>query len=154
MQNNVKLKMSDLLNAIESTSMEVNAFLNTKTGDICVIDDESISIIEENKSYPKWMEDGIQLTKKYLENPDDYMELPSLYDFNERRIMEKFSNTLKDENHREKLQRCLHGKGMFRRFKDTLYSLGVGDNWYQFREEMLKEYILDWCEVKELEIII
>lgn len=38
------------------------------------------------------------------------------------------------------------GKGAFRRFKDTVQRYGIENRWYSYREEVLKNIAINWCE--------
>jgi hypothetical protein len=45
----------------------------------------------------------------------------------------------------EELWRAIKGKGAFRCFKDTASRLGLLQQWYQYRDDALKQYVLDWA---------
>src|SRR5207302_2796355 len=53
-----------------------------------------------------------------------------------------------DEHAAEKLSMALHGKGAFRRFKDTLHRLDEQwlQAWYQYRDKRLKAAVDEWVE--------
>ncbi len=110
---------------------------------------EELSLVEEgDDDYPKWMEENIKLAKSYFEDDSNFIELPSQDDLDEYKIMEDFAHSLTDQHNQDKLLIALSGKGAFRRFKDTVIFLGIADNWYKYRDEQYKEFVLEWCEMK------
>lgn len=146
-----KVKLADLINAIEFNSELSESFINIKTGDICSISDESLRIAEDNKQgYPDWMQEDIETAKHYLNNPDDYTALPSQHDADEYQMMEDFALGLENEKTKEQLLISLSGKGAFRRFKDNVLLLEIENEWYKFRDERYKQFALDWCEENEI----
>lgn len=40
----------------------------------------------------------------------------------------------------------IKGSGAFRRFKDNLHRHGIAENWYEYRDEALKQIAIGWCE--------
>ena len=48
--------------------------------------------------------------------------------------------------------RAIKGKGAFRYFKDTARRLGLLDQWYQYRDAAVKEYVLAWAEANEVTV--
>lgn len=146
----VKIKLSDLVDAIEFHSDLSESFINLKTGEIVLISDDIPDDIDDE--CPDWQREHIKIKKNYLENPDDYIGLPSQYDVNEYRLMEDFVSNIDDEKIAAPLWASLKGKGAFRRFKDNIYILGVGESWYKFRDEKYKEFAREWCEDNEFAI--
>lgn len=45
----------------------------------------------------------------------------------------------------------IRGKGVFRRFRTVLQRLGLVDEWYQFREQKLREFVEYWCRENRTE---
>ena len=41
---------------------------------------------------------------------------------------------------------AIKGKGAFRYFKDTASRLGLLDEWYRYRANAMKEFVVDWAE--------
>ena len=39
----------------------------------------------------------------------------------------------------------LRGKGAFRRFKDTVFYLGIRDDWFAYRDKRFREIAERWC---------
>jgi hypothetical protein len=148
-----KVKLSDIINGIESQSDENFSYIDKRTNTVCLISQEAISVVEDGEDdYPEWMDDMVQLAKSYLEDDTNFIALPSQYDVDEYSMMENFTFSLNDERHKETLSIALQGKGAFRRFKDTVIYLGIADNWYQYRDKQYKEFVLEWCEMEEIKV--
>lgn len=146
----IKVKFTEIMDAVELHSDMGSSFIHLKTGKICFVGDEIIDAAEDDE-YLGWLnEEEIKLVKNYLENPDDFLALPSQYDADEYRMMEDFSSNLADEKMAGQLLITLRGQGAFRRFKDSVILLGIEKDWYKFRDERYKQFILDWCEVNEI----
>jgi hypothetical protein len=60
--------------------------------------------------------------------------------------MERFAGSLTDAAVSDELDAALHGRGAFRRFKDTVRRLGIADKWYQFRQTALEEIAIEFLE--------
>ena len=65
--------------------------------------------------------------------------------------MERFIETVEDESAAKALYRVIKGKGAFRYFKDTLDDLGMRDRWFGYRNQALKEIVIEWCNDNQIE---
>jgi hypothetical protein len=148
----IKVKLTDLIDAIEFHSDMGESFINLKTGEICFISEEAINYVEDDeaRSYPEWMEEGIKIAKHYQENPDGYLSLPTQYEVDEYRMMEDFAENLEDEKMAGQLLITLKGQGAFRRFKDSVILLGIEKDWYKFRDERYKQFAIEWSKENEI----
>ncbi len=64
-----------------------------------------------------------------------------------------FTESLEDENLKEKLCVALNGRGAFRRFKDVLLSyLKKREEWFKFQNERLEKRVMEWLEENEIEL--
>ncbi|MFC3909058.1 UPF0158 family protein [Legionella dresdenensis] len=148
-----KVKLSDIINALEFQFDESSSFIDKRTNEVCVISDEELSYAEDgNDDYPGWMEENIAIAKAYLEDDSNFIALPLQEEVNEYRIMENFANSITDKHNQDKLFIALSGKGAFRRFKDTVNFLGIADGWYKYRDDQYKKFALEWCEMNGIEV--
>src|SRR5947207_1988150 len=107
-----KINLTELLEAIEFHSDELQSFINLKTGEICLISEEANHLAEnDDNSYLEWQKEDVKRAKHYLKNSDDYLSLPSQYDANEYQMMGDFVSNLNDEKIANQLLICLRGKG-------------------------------------------
>ena len=145
MRNNVKLR--DLVDAIQFYSEGSESFINLRTNEICMISESILFCAEhDDADYPDWQKEEVQHAKAYLENESNFISLPSPRDADEFSMMEDFISEVSNERNQEHLFRALQGKGAFRRFKDTVITLGIENSWYQFRDERYKQFALKWCD--------
>lgn len=92
------------------------------------------------------------MAHEYLKDSSSFIELPDQYELNEYSMMEDFIDEQVNDNYAEKLSIAISGKGAFRRFKDTVNNLGIADDWYKYRDEQYKQFILEWCKQQEIEL--
>mgnify|MGYP001194431854 CR=1 FL=1 len=152
-----KVKIEDILEAIESANDEGNYYYNKITGEIVYIDDETRRIAEDYneddlEGLPEWQRDDVEAAIDVEKNWDNYISLPSKFDIDEYDIMVEFCYFLSNEKVSNQLLNVLNGKGAFRRFKDTAISLDVEKRWYDFKDESLRKIALSWCSDNELQI--
>ena len=74
------------------------------------------------------------------------LELPSKWDIHEWEIMREFALASEDDAVREALLATIRGRSAFRRFKATLAECALEDAWYQYREQVLRKIVIEWCE--------
>lgn len=99
--------------------------------------------------------DMVMTQKETEENYDrldehGFIRLPRSFDIRNYDIMEDFVNTQSGPVY-DRLAKAIQGKGAFRRFKDTVYDLGIDQEWYDFEAEAYKRIAVRWCEENELE---
>ena len=96
-------------------------------------------------------EDGDLTEDEINELFEESIILPTQYEINEYQMMEDFIETIDNTEIKNNLQRLIHGKGAFRRFKDYCVEMGIIQDWYDFRDKKYKEIAIDWCKQNELE---
>lgn len=96
-------------------------------------------------------EDGDLTEDEIDELFEESIILPTQYEINEYQMMEDFIETIDNTEIKNNLQRLIHGKGAFRRFKDYCVEMGIIQDWYDFRDKKYKEIAIDWCKQNELE---
>ena len=132
----MKLKLSELIDALDFTNDEMEYYYNPDNGEIFM---SNIGDFENLK------EDELdELFEKSI-------MLPTRYDINEYEMMEDFVETIKDTILQNQLYISLNGSGAFRRFKDTCINFDIIDDWYKFRDERYKELAINWCKKNNIE---
>lgn len=155
MKNMVKVKLLSIVEGIEFQGDESHSYLNIKTGEVVLIADEEIRAAESNEDVSEhagWYIEAIERAKQLLINEQDYILLPSKYDFHEYRHIERFILSLPIEEQREELFSLIKGKGAFSRFREGLDRFLLSDKWHQYRDKALLEFARDWCHNNEIEI--
>jgi hypothetical protein len=151
-----RVKLSEIVAEMELQHEQATSYLNKKTGEVVLLIDEEWLTDEEEESseeLPEWQREVLMVKKDILQNLENYAELPSKVEINEYRIMEDFCRSLEDQRIFEKLSGAIKGRGAFRRFKDNIIRLGIEDQWYKYKEEVLKRMAIEWCEENNIDYI-
>ena len=146
------VRLKDVSEAFELAHDQCSHYLDKRTGEIFLITTEERSAAEEDElvsDYPEWQQDSILKAREILES-DDFVELPGQFDIDEYSIMERFGQEYEDRRTSAELLRCIRGRGAFRRFKDTVYELGIQDEWYEFRRQAFEEIAVEWLETNQI----
>lgn len=133
----MKVKLTDVIDAIEMTDQFSEYFLDKETGEIVWMNDMAMDHEEQEEIGERLDEHG-------------FFRLPTQYDINEYEIMEDFIQTLSGRAH-SKLDSAIRGRGAFRRFKDGILELGIDEDWYIFQAEAYRRIAIEWCEENGIE---
>ena len=133
----MKVKLSDIINAMDFTDQYTEYLLDMETGEIAYINDMVMSHSEKETIYEQMDEHG-------------FYRLPDEREMDDYSVMEAFISTLSAPA-AEKLSRAIRGHGAFRRFKEEIIHLGVEKEWYAFKEDARKRIAIRWCEENGLE---
>ena len=138
----LKINLIDLTDAFDNSRIGFEYYLDVKTGEIFYTSDEAMDTDEIEEIYER-----IEC------ETDRYLNIPIDSSRDGYRDMETFSNTVEDENLKEKLCIALNGRGAFRRFKDVLFGYpDKREEWFKFKDERLKHRVFEWLEINEIEI--
>ena len=132
------VKLSDIVDAIESTDQYSEYFLDRVTGKIVWVSDMAMTCDEKEQICDRLDEHG-------------FYRLPSSHDIHDYGIMEDFISSLPAGEAREKLTVSINGSGAFRRFKDTVYHLGLDQSWYEWRDNTYRRLAVEWCKENGIE---
>ncbi|HBA37741.1 MAG TPA: hypothetical protein DCY94_03375, partial [Firmicutes bacterium] len=125
----MKVKLSEVLDALDFTSDEIEYYYNPDNGEIFMSnigDFENLSEDELDELFEK------------------SIMLPTRYDIDEYEMMENFVETVRDIRLQNQLYISLNGRGAFRRFKDTCINFDIINDWYEFRDIRYKELAINW----------
>ena len=129
----VKVKLSEVIDALEFTNNEIEYYYNPDAGEIFMSNIGDFKNLDEDELFEK------------------SMMLPTRYDINEYGMMEDFAETIEDVRLQNQLYISLNGSGVFRRFKDTCINFDIINDWYKFRDEKYKELAINWCRENHIE---
>ncbi len=150
----VSVKLSDIIEGLESQSDESSSFLDKRTGEVVLMTDYAMRAAEENEPFedvPDWEKELVSIAREILANTGDYIQLPTRYDIDEYSIMENFCMSLEKKEIGDILYDLISGSGAFRRFKDATYKYGVEDEWYKYRDNAIKDIAIEWCRQNKIE---
>ncbi len=107
------VKLSDIVEALEDTSMESSCYYNKETNEIL----RHWELNEENSTY-----------KDEYEGNDKIILMFDLFTKDDYNIMQDFIDTVENNEVKEKLYEVTRGKGAFSRFKFALEENNIIDN--------------------------
>ena len=150
----VRVKLNEIIEGLESQSDESASFLNIKTGEVVLMTDYAMQAAEDDEpleDVPDWERDLVAVAREIIADTGDYIQLPTKYDIDEYSIMENFCMSLEKQEIGDILYDLISGSGAFRRFKDAVYKYGVEDEWYTYRDNAIKEIAIEWCRQNNIE---
>jgi len=149
-----RVKLSEIIDGLESQSDESASFLNIKTGEVVLMTDYAMQAAEENEpleDVPDWERDLVAIAREISADTGDYIQLPTKYDIDEYSMMENFCTSLNKQEIGDILYDLISGSGAFRRFKDAVYKYGVEDEWFKYRDNAIKEIAIEWCRQYDID---
>ena len=139
----MKVRLEEVIEALDSVSPEMEFYYGTKTEEILMIFDGMVNG-DDNKELIEEIENS------WIE---DYIPLPDQYKINEYSMMEDFVYEQTTGKIQDQLERAMQGRGAFRRFKDKLYDLDLEEKWYTYRDKVYEKIARDWCEKYKITIV-
>lgn len=142
--------LKEVIDGLEMVGDSIKAYINRKTGEIVEGTLEQELSAESDKpsdNWPDWQVEEWKQTRRVLKSKD-FIALPSQFEIHEWAIMERFAQSLENEDDRDTLLEGLHGRGAFRRFERRIEGLGVREQWYKFRGNALAEIAIEFLEAK------
>jgi hypothetical protein len=150
-----RVKLSDILEALEMQGDETHAYLDRQTGEVVVLSDEELRAAEDGddlSDYPEWQRGNIEQARAVqADGAGRFISLPDKLGVNEWDMMRDFALSVEDETASDALCNAIQGRGAFRYFKDQVRERGLADQWYEFRDGRYRQIALDWCEEHGLE---
>ena len=150
----IRVKLSEIIDGMQIQSDENSSYLNKATGEVVLISDYEMRAAEENdpiEDFPDWEQDQVGIAREIIAETGDYLELPTKFDIDEYRIMERFCLSIDDPETSDIFCDLIHGSGAFRRFKNAIHEYDLADDWYRYRDDALKEIAIDWCRENNIE---
>ncbi len=129
------------MQALDFVNDETQYYYNMKTEQVVML----IDVMND--------EEDTALRDDIDDNYEDYIVLPGKYEINEYAMIETFIDGLNDLDIQDRLYSEIRGKGAFRRFKDSLFDLGLEMNWYKFRDDAYLKIATKWCKKNNIEMI-
>jgi hypothetical protein len=161
------VKLADVVEQLSIGSDDISVYLNKGTGEFVVVSAEEMLGFEDEDDFadaadqadPDWSEDQPewlkqeQRTLREVFNSDDFVALPDKFDIHDWQIMEDFCHSVKRARVREQLLGLIRGRGAFGRFHSAIRSMGIENDWYQFRHQAYERIAIEWLEENEIEFI-
>ncbi|MCK4632485.1 MAG: hypothetical protein KAT79_04395 [candidate division Zixibacteria bacterium] len=142
--------LQDIVEGMGFQSELVSLYLNTATGEIDPIAEETLAAVDAGEDIDPMTGESLDSIRSLLTGTE-FIPLPDRFEIDEYRMMERFAQAVADQSISDTLFRALKGSGAFRRFKDTVKHLGLADNWYEFRDHAYEEIAIGWCKEQGIE---
>ncbi len=150
----IRVKLDEIIEGLEFQSDESSSFLDKTTGTVVLISEYEMRAAEDDdpiEDFPDWEQDLVRIAKEIVDETGNYIDLPTKFDIHEYSIMEKFCLSLNDDEMSNNLYSVIKGSGAFGRFKDAIHEYDIADDWYKYRNDVLKEIAIEWCQEKGIE---
>ena|ERR1035438_32599 len=150
------IKLSELIEALEFDSDERLTNVDLQNGCVVSVDRSLLSAVDEEDEaslvdLPDWQKPELEIARAIVDDSGErFVAAPDKFEFQEYRQMERFIAKMDDAGAAEQLWRAIKGKGAFRYFKDTASRLGLLTQWYQYRDEAVKEFVVAWTEARQI----
>lgn len=148
--------LSDLTEALEFDIPTHIMLFDRQTGRMVSVDRDVMNGVEEEDKerldgLPDWQKDEVEIARAVCaDNGERFINGPSKFDFHEYSYMERFIETIEDEETAEALWHAIKGSGAFRRFTDTADRLGLLDRWFRYRDAAMKAFVIEWAEANNV----
>ena len=139
----MKIKLEQVIEAIETADDAFTYFYDTQTGETVYLQDEIITGERDEE-----LEELIENSPR-----GRFLRFPTKYDIHEYSIMESFIESLPPGAARQELAHAIRGKGAFRRFKNGIYYHRIEHLWYDYQAAVYREIAIRWCRDEEIEYI-
>ena len=136
----MKIKLQQVIQAIEEADDVFTSFLDTKTGKTVYLADPLMT-----------GETDETLAAEMKNTPERFLRFPTKYEIHQYRIMEDFIDQLSPGKAQEELAYAIRGKGAFRRFKQSVRFHGLEQRWYDYLAKAYRELAIRWCAEEGLE---
>lgn len=138
----MKVKLTDVIEALDFSNQDTEYYYNMNTEEVLMIFDGMVN-----------GDDDPEVIEEIKEGFEEYIPLPGQYEIDEYNMMEEFINVVPECRAQSKLEDAIQGRGAFRRFKDTVYDLGLEQKWYKYRDEAYEKIAREWCERNKIDIV-
>lgn len=149
--------LSELIDALEFDSSEHITKLDLQTGRLVMVEEITMRAVEEGDEESlsdMGDSDEMKIAQAIVDDAGKrFLDPPDKFEFHEYHHMERFIWTVDDNDAAEQLWRAIKGKGAFRYFKDTAHRLGLLEDWYQYREAAMKEFVTEWAEANKIQVV-
>lgn len=161
----MKIDIGELVNAYDMHDFEGSYYLDKQTGEILVVTDEADAIADDiydtlgedvspeqiteyfagRADIHDWQADDARVALRVSRDAERMLTVPKVETRDAYRDMEAFVATMPDRALRDRLEDAIEGRGAFGRFKRALESDdGARERWFAFKDERLRERVLEW----------
>lgn len=175
----LRIDLADLVDAFQNGAEGVSAFLDLDTGEVVWVTSEvqrELERIEEDipedlvdetareaaiaagavqRGLPAWMIEPLQEADRVEAGfGTRFIRVPQSEPSEGYQDMEAFIATVGNQRLQEQLWSAIQGRGAFGRFRDVLAGYPAEqERWFAFRDEQVRERVLEWLTDEDIEPI-
>ena len=123
--------------------------LNILTGEMHIVLEEVVRAIDNNNEddLSDWQKDEVEITKKILNNENQFLDIPKIESRDSYRWMEGFIETIENTALAEGLNDAINRKNPFRRFKEILSEYDKeNESWFRFYSDKIRNEAILWLK--------
>lgn len=144
-------RLDAIIEALELAGDSTSSYFDVETGEVYSLTEEEFSLAENpetaDEDLPDWQREPVELARRIRQTEGKrYLRLPGKFEIHEWEIMDRFPETLADEQLKKDLHASIRGSGAFRRFKNLLEEYKLWDSWNQFKQAELRQIAIEWCQ--------
>ncbi|MCC5912927.1 MAG: hypothetical protein JJU46_01010 [Balneolaceae bacterium] len=145
------VSLQEVIDEMGQQNELITAFINRKTGELRILTEDDYYALrhlddgEPIEDLPPWQQETIPILRETDES-DDFIPLPSKFEIHEYQIMEDFIRSLDDGAIKDDLFNAIRGRGAFRYFKDKVFDYGIRNDWFSFKNQVMKKIAADFLD--------
>lgn len=146
------IKLSDLVETMESQDNESEIFVNRLNGEILEFSEEEITIAEggdDPEHFPQWQRETIDMANKALDS-DDFLEMGAAHEIDDYALMRDFCDTTSDAVIADQLHASIKGRGAFHHFRKSVEEFNLLEQWLAFKREAYERVAIAWCKENDI----
>ena len=150
---NAAIKLSELVQTMESQDEESELFINRRNGEILVFSEEEIIIAEggdDPDRFPQWQREIIELANEALDN-DDFIEMGAAHEIDDYAMMRDFCDSISDVVISDQLHASIKGRGAFHYFRKSVEGLDLLEQWLAFKRLAYESAAIAWCKENNID---
>ena len=104
-----KVDLKKIVEGIEFQGDESQSHLKISSGEVVLFTDDAIAAAESDEDlsvHAEWYREAIEQARDFVNHEDDYIPLPSKFDFHEYSVMEEFILSLPRSEERRVGKEC------------------------------------------------
>lgn len=145
----VPISLNRLVQELGAVMESTSTFLDKRTGEFYTLTDDLMWLADDDQdrldTLSAWEREVAELVLA-IDDSDRYLELPGKWEINELRLLDRFAETLEDDSLRAEFRRALHGRGVYRRFRNLIQRHDLEKAWNDFETAALTRLAREWLE--------
>lgn len=151
------LPLSAIVDALDCADECLTQFLDVRSGEVFVVPEDAgadlLADIVGEKRLRLARGDERDLPALDDIQPERFRRLPSQLELEEVHVLRDFARSHPSDDERRQLLDATYGRGLYRRFRETVQRLGLRDAWQAYRTRWLAACAREWLQEEELPFV-